>query len=153
MYNPAAVLLFPFPDFFDKFFSAKFMSAQPMLFEFFFHNILRCDAGMVCARKPEGVKARHPLPSYDYVLKCYIKGVSYMERACNVWRWNNYAIRWFFTFCLSPKIVFPQPKVIPLLLYAFWIITLFNHGFIMNLPAACCGYFKILNYNTPVIPA
>src|SRR4030067_1883138 len=132
MYNPAAVLLFPFPDFFDKFLSAKFMSAQPMLFGFFFRNILRCDAGMVCAGKPESIKARHPLPSYDYILKSNIKGMPYVEGASNIWRRYNYTVRRFFALRISQKVILLKPEIIPFLLYAFWIVTFVNHGLVID---------------------
>ena len=64
-YNCSARLLFPLPDFFQKFLASQGHTARlaPSC-QLPLNNHLRGDARMVCAGLPQGVKSTHPMPAY-----------------------------------------------------------------------------------------
>lgn len=56
-----------------------------------------------------------------------------MKRPCNVGRRNYYTERRFITFGISAEIASCIPEIIPLLFYAFGIITFFQHNLICRI--------------------
>ncbi len=55
------VLFFPLPHFLDKRLAAQVVAGLFLLCEFLLNDVLRGDAGMVGARHPQGLEARHAL--------------------------------------------------------------------------------------------
>ena len=65
------------------------LSRQAFFFELTLYDILCGDTRMIRARYPKGLQALHAFPPNEDVLKGIIEGMSDMEGARNVWRWND----------------------------------------------------------------
>ena len=85
IYNCSARLLFPLPDFFQKFLAPQGHTARfATLCQLPLNNHLRGDARMVCAGLPEGVKAAHPMPAYQDILQSIVEGMTHMQNAGDI---------------------------------------------------------------------
>ena len=55
--DDAAVFFPPLPNFFNEFFPSQIKAADVLLAQFFFHDVLGGDAGVIGSRQPGGLKA------------------------------------------------------------------------------------------------
>ena len=85
-----ARLFLPFPDFFNKLFSAQFFSAwQFCRSQFALNDHLRSDARMVGAHLPQGIFAFHAVVAGEGVHNAVLQGVADMQAAGHI-RWGYY---------------------------------------------------------------
>jgi len=89
--DDAAVFVFPFPNFFLKFFAAKVIAMfdNALFLERFLDDGLGGDAGVVGAGEPEDFVALHPFPAGENVLERIVEHVAHGEDAGHIWRRNN----------------------------------------------------------------
>ena len=122
--NSAAVLFFPIPCTFKKFFTSEVILSNT-LFTHSLNNLsLCCDRSMVGAGKPQCIVACHSVITDKNILKRIIKCMAHMKLACNIRRRNNYCISLFAFFSFSVKILFITPKLIGTVLNFAWVVLL-----------------------------
>ena len=119
-HNTASILLFPFPSFFQKTFSAQILLINPLFAQLINHLNLCSNCCMICSRLPECFISLHSLITDQDVLHCIIQSMSHMKLSCDIWRWH-YNGKWFFSFsfsslCISMEIFLIQPLLIQPLL-------------------------------------
>ena len=89
-YNDAAVLLLPFPDTLEELFATEVMAGLFLFFaQFALHDGLRCNAGVIGARKPEDLVAGLSGPTSENVLKGVVEDVAKGQDAGDIWRWDD----------------------------------------------------------------
>jgi hypothetical protein len=71
-------VLLPVPHLFQKGFAAKIMARDALRVELAFHHDLGGDAGMVGARLPQGVVARHAVIADERVHQGVLEGVPHV---------------------------------------------------------------------------
>ena len=109
MDDRAAVLLLPFPHTVEERLASKILTALALLLESLLHNVLRSDAGMVCAGKPKGVVAAHPAPADENILNRLVERMAHMQNACHVRRRNDHGIRVALSgFIMEASVVLPE---------------------------------------------
>src|SRR3984957_8467662 len=84
-----AVGLAPLPDAIDERVTAELMSVLAFLREILLNRVLRCDARVIGAGKPERVVTLHPARAHDDVLQRDVERVPEMELAGDIGRRNN----------------------------------------------------------------
>ena len=84
--NRAAGELLPFPDFRNEVFTLHVSTGDAFLFKLAFYNDLSGNAGMICARQPHCVVARHAVIAGKRIHYGLIKGMAHVQDACNVGR-------------------------------------------------------------------
>ncbi len=84
-----AVLLLPLPDLPDECFPAQRVAVDLLRRELALHHVLRGDACVVRAGKPEGAVAAHPAPADQDVLERCVQRVAHVERSRYVRRGND----------------------------------------------------------------
>ena len=86
----AAGFGFPFPDFLKEFLTAHFSAFRlPGFSKTFFDHQLGCDTRVILARLPKGIVALHAFPAHKDVLQRVVEGVTNMENARHVRRWDH----------------------------------------------------------------
>ncbi len=85
----AAGLFFPLPNPRNKLLAPQILAANAFLCQIALHNHLRCDAGMVHTRQPEGVEAAHPVPPDRHIDQRVLQHVAHVERSGDVGRRNH----------------------------------------------------------------
>ena len=129
MDNRAAILLLPLPNALYKRFAPEILAAFTLLAERLLHHILRSDAGVVRAWKPERILALHTAPPDKNILNRLVERVAHVKNTRYVWRWDNHTVRLALAgFLVKKSAVFP--KGIPLGLCGLGVVMLIHHSFI-----------------------
>lgn len=84
--NRAARELLPFPDLFNELLARQGLVVHALLFKLALDDDLRRDAGVVRARNPNGVVARHAVVARQRVHDRLIEGVPHVQNARDVGR-------------------------------------------------------------------
>jgi hypothetical protein len=82
---------------------------------------------MIGPGKPEDVISLHPFPSNQNILQRIVQGMSYVEDAGDVGRWDNDAIGLPLGVFVGSEEALPHPEGIPAFLHLVGII-----GFVEN---------------------
>ena len=123
----AAVLALPLPDALEELLAPEVLTALALLLERLLDDILRGDAGVVCAGEPEGVAALHAAPADEDVLNRLVERVAHVQNARHVRRRNNDGIR-HPPVGVVMKIPVLLPQGIPLGLRGLRVVMLFHHS-------------------------
>ena len=91
--DPPAGRLPPFPDALDEPFPPQFVAGCALGQELALDDVLRGDPGVVGARLPQGGVAPHAMPADEDVLQRVVQGVTEVERARDVRRRDDDAVR------------------------------------------------------------
>ncbi len=102
-HNAIAKLFLPLPDPFQKLLPAKIIAAFSFGAQRLFHFRLRCYAGMIAARHPQGVISLHAPPADQNILQSIIHCMSHMQLSSNIRRRNHNAVRLLVWLCLRMK--------------------------------------------------
>jgi hypothetical protein len=86
VFDLRGVLVLPLPDLLDESLAADVEAGDALRGELALHDHLRGDAGVVGARNPERVEARHPLPAGDDIDERVDQGVPDVQPAGDVRR-------------------------------------------------------------------
>jgi hypothetical protein len=87
-----AGVFLPLPDFFEEFLAAEVVARDALRVELAFHHDLRRDAGVVGARLPQRVVARHAVVAGERVHQGVLEGVAHVQRAGDVGRRQHDAV-------------------------------------------------------------
>ena len=82
--DDAAVFFPPLPNFFNEFFPSQIKAADVLLAQFFFHDVLGGDAGVIGSRQPGGLKALHPAVTDKNIFNRRVESVAHVKRAGDV---------------------------------------------------------------------
>ena len=106
MNDRSAILLLPLPDAIQESLAAKILATLAFFLKSLFYDILRGNAGVVCAREPEGVLSLHSAPPYENILNRLVERVAHVENARHVWRRDYNRIGSSFTRLIMKTTVF-----------------------------------------------
>ena len=105
--------LLPLPHFFDELVAAEIVAFDALRFELPLDNDLRCDAGVIGAGQPQGVRAAHAVVTRQRVHDCLIERMAHMQRAGDIGRRQLDAKRFGVGFKTSIEITAGFPVRIP----------------------------------------
>ena len=123
--DAVAILVLPFPNTFQEFFTTKIIAGFIFFFfNYFFYFNLGSQACMVIAGHPQGIVTHHAVPTNQNILQGVVQSVTHMQLTGDIRR-GNYDAECFFTFlyfCMKITIVFPI--FIPFLLNGSGVVNL-----------------------------
>ncbi len=107
----AAGLIFPLPDFLEKFFPAQIVTILALGFELALHQHLRGDTGVVGARLPQGVATLHAAETDQRVHDRVVEAVTHVQAAGDVRRRDHDGVG--LARALRGEVVLGLPGLVP----------------------------------------
>ena len=83
------------------------MTSQAIAFQLSLNHHLGCDAGVIGARLPQGVAPLHAVVTRQGIHDGVLEGVSHVQTAGDVGRWNDDAVALADTAGLKVAAAFP----------------------------------------------
>ena len=103
----AAGFSFPFPDTFNKFFTAEIVTVLALRVELTFHHHLCGNTCMVGARLPQGVVTIHAMQAGEGVHQRVLESMTHVQRAGHIGRRNHDAVGCACAGGFEPAVGFP----------------------------------------------
>ena len=126
----ATVFVFPFPNFFLKFFATEIVAMfdDALFLECFLDDGLGGNAGVVGAGEPEDFVALHALPAGENVLERVVEHVAHGENASDVRRRNDDGVGGFRRRRVRGEVAIAQPVGVPFVFDELRLVGFGNFG-------------------------